>query len=322
MKAELHDQTIPWKNLMISGWCLAADKTKMSKSKGNVVTPVNLILEKGADVVRYWASTSRLGADTAYSEDVFKIGKKLITKLWNAAKFASIHLQKLNTAPVSAKQLIQEEKIFCAIDLWIISKLKITIEKATNEFQKFEYCNARVAIEEFFWKDFCDNYLEIIKVRAYNESGHDSNGALSAAYSIYHCLEVILKLFAPFIPHITEELNTLIFGASTSIHTKNTWPSSVNYSESNQAKQAGDLCVEILEVIRKVKAEKNISLKADINKLYIYTVNRDFEAELTSIMADLKNVSNAKEIIIEDTLSNDKQYITTENQLLKIAMDI
>ncbi|HLD77311.1 MAG TPA: valine--tRNA ligase, partial [Rickettsiales bacterium] len=91
VKAHLHENKIPWKNLMISGWCLAADKSKMSKSKGNVVTPTALIEEKGSDVVRYWASTSHLGADTAYSDDVFKIGQKLLTKLYNAAKFASMN---------------------------------------------------------------------------------------------------------------------------------------------------------------------------------------------------------------------------------------
>ena len=95
VKAALHEDTIPWKNLMISGWCLASDKTKMSKSKGNVVTPVALIEEKGTDAVRYWASTSRLGQDTAFSEDLLKIGRKLVNKLWNAAKFASIHLNKI-----------------------------------------------------------------------------------------------------------------------------------------------------------------------------------------------------------------------------------
>ncbi|MDE3038536.1 MAG: class I tRNA ligase family protein, partial [Pseudomonadota bacterium] len=96
VKAHLHANTIPWKNLMISGWCLAADKTKMSKSKGNVVTPVALIEEKGSDAVRYWASTSRLGADTAFSEDLLKIGRKLVTKLWNASNFAALNLNHIS----------------------------------------------------------------------------------------------------------------------------------------------------------------------------------------------------------------------------------
>src|SRR5690606_37404392 len=89
VKSHLHENTKPWNNVAISGWCLASDKTKMSKAKGNVVTPVALIEEKGTDAVRYWASSSRLGADTAFSEDLLKIGNKLVTKLWNASKFAA-----------------------------------------------------------------------------------------------------------------------------------------------------------------------------------------------------------------------------------------
>ncbi|MEI6730362.1 MAG: DUF559 domain-containing protein, partial [Pseudomonadota bacterium] len=162
------NNSIPWKNLMISGWCLAADKSKMSKSKGNVVTPVGLIEEKSSDVVRYWASTSRLGSDTAFSEDLLKIGRKLVNKLWNATGFASLHLEKIAEKPTTPANDIASGKISETLDKWILSRLYKTIEKATLEFERFEYCDARVAIEDFFWKDFCDNYLELVKSRAYN----------------------------------------------------------------------------------------------------------------------------------------------------------
>ncbi|MDA0844245.1 MAG: DUF559 domain-containing protein, partial [Bacteroidetes bacterium] len=203
VKAHLHEDTIPWKNLMISGWCLASDKTKMSKSKGNVVTPVDLIEEKGSDVVRFWASTSRLGADTAYSEDVLKIGKKLVTKLWNATKFAAIHLDKLTQKPSTAKADFEAGIINEPLDMWILTRLNKTIKKATQEFDKYEYCNARTAAEDFFWNDFCDNYLELVKTRVYGEAeGTSIEGRQSAVHTIYHCLDGILRLFAPIIPHI------------------------------------------------------------------------------------------------------------------------
>lgn len=208
VKAHLHEDSVPWHNLMISGWCLAADKSKMSKSKGNVVTPVDLILEKGADVVRYWASTSRLGADTAFSEDLLKIGKKLVTKLWNATSFVAIHLGKLTETPAIVAR--GNNRITEPLDKWILTRLNKTVAKATAEFKRFEYCDARVAVEDFFWKDFCDNYLELVKGRAYGEIG-DAEAQHSAHLTLYYCLNTILRLFAPFLPHITEELYSHLF---------------------------------------------------------------------------------------------------------------
>ena len=125
VKSYLHQQEIPWHNLMISGWCLAADKTKMSKSKGNIVTPVDLITEKSADVVRYWASNSKLGADIAYSEETFKIASKLINKIWNAAKFVELQLNKLTITPTKLKDHLNHHQIFKPIDLWLITKLQL-----------------------------------------------------------------------------------------------------------------------------------------------------------------------------------------------------
>jgi valyl-tRNA synthetase len=150
VKAHLHEHSIPWKNLMISGWCLASDKTKMSKSKGNVVTPVDLVQDKGADVVRYWASTSKLGTDTAFSEDVLKIGKKLVNKLWNATKFAAIHLEHLKTKPLKAVEEVKNGTITHVLDRWILTRLHHAIAKATKDFEKYEYSDARNAAEDFF----------------------------------------------------------------------------------------------------------------------------------------------------------------------------
>jgi valyl-tRNA synthetase len=147
-KSLLHADSVPWYNLMISGWCLASDKTKMSKSKGNVITPASLIASKGADAVRYWASASSLGADITYSEEVFKIGQKLITKLFNACKFAYSHfgvLKKFDNAYFV-------ENITHAADLYILQKLQNVLEIYQQEFQQFEYAKAREVVEEFFWK--------------------------------------------------------------------------------------------------------------------------------------------------------------------------
>ncbi len=317
VKAHLHENTVPWKNLMISGWCLAADKTKMSKSKGNVVTPVALLEEKGSDVVRYWASTSRLGSDTAYSEDVLKIGKKLTNKIWNASKFAALHLTKLQQKPGTAKQDVDSGVIFETLDLWILTRLQRTIAKATAEFEKFEYCNARTATEEFFWKDFCDNYLELIKVRAYNEDGSNPKGQQSAIHTVYHCLDALLRLFAPVVPHITEELFSYIFDEKGSVHARGTWPDAVDYPEDAQSERAGIACVSVLDGVRKLKATKNVSIKWPLDEIVLGkgSVDASTWADIEPLTDDLKNVTNASAIrwgndALEDVTPTDNGWFT------------
>lgn len=309
VKAYLHEEQIPWKNLMISGWCLAADKTKMSKSKGNVITPTSLIEEKGSDIVRYWASTSHLGADTAYSEDVFKIGQKLLTKLFNSAKFAAMNFGLLNEFPATSAQDIKSGKILCAADLWILSKLNSTIKKATNEFEKYEYAKAREAVEDFFWNDFCDNYLEIVKVRSYGINAEKlkdtvlndvqkeqiNKEQLSAIYTLYHCLENILKLFAPFIPHICDEIYSHIFAdnfaKNKSIHARNSWAKLEEQYFDEKFVELGNKALEVIFEVRKFKSDNNLSMKTTIEKIII---GDDFDYSL--ILEDLKNVCNAAEI--------------------------
>ncbi len=298
-KSLLHQNSIPWKNLMISGWCLAADKTKMSKSKGNVVTPTSLIEEKGSDIVRYWASTSHLGADTAYSEEVFKIGQKLITKLFNASKFVAMNFDVLN----------ERSSVTEASDLWILSKLHIVIKRATESFNQFEYARAREVIEEFFWKDFCDNYLEICKVRSYGLSAEKLVGIElsdtqkesinakqeSAILALRICLNTILKLFAPFIPHVCEEIYSTIFAEEftkiSSINSRGNWPKLDQKFFNQKFYDIGEAALAVIFEVRKFKSENNLSMKTTVKRIQI-----NCEKDLSEILEDLKNVCNAEEI--------------------------
>ena len=302
VKSVLHENSVPWKNLMISGWCLAADKTKMSKSKGNVVTPTALIEEKGSDIVRYWASTSHLGADTAYSEEVFKIGQKLITKLFNAAKFCSMNFGQL---AISNDQLAISE----AADLWVLSKLNQTVNRATKEFEKFEYARAREAIEEFFWKDFCDNYLEICKVRSYGLAAEKLAGVdlsdsqkkeieakqQSAILTLQICLNTILKLFAPFIPHICDEIYSTIFAEefskTGSINARGNWPKLEEKFSNQKFHDIGEAALGVIFEVRKFKSDNNLSMKTTVKKIMV-----NCEKDLGEISEDLLNVCNAEEI--------------------------
>ena len=295
VKSMLHEGKAPWKNLMISGWCLASDKTKMSKSKGNVITPTTLIEEKGSDIVRYWASTSHLGADTAYSEDVLKIGAKLVTKLFNASKFASMNFDVLqDSASVSE-----------ASDKWIISRLQQVIQDATAQFEKFEYAKAREKIEEFFWNDFCDNYLEICKVRTYGLNAQKLEGQVlsdaeketivqkqqSAIFTLKYCLNNLLKLFAPFIPHICDELYSSLFedefATLGSISARGNWPKYDAQLFDESIIQKGEEALKIIADVRKYKSDNNLSMKAEIDEISI-------SQHLEEFAEDLLNVCGAK----------------------------
>lgn len=315
VKAHIHENTIPWKNLMISGWCLAADKTKMSKSKGNVVTPVELIKDKGTDAVRYWASTSKLGTDTAFSEDLLKIGKKLVTKLWNAGKLSATLLEALEGTPTTAAQDAANGIITETLDKWLIARLHLTIGKATASFEAYEYADARMAIEDWFWNDFCDNYLELVKARAY---GNDTKATQqSALYTVHHCLNGVLKLFAPIVPHITEELFSGIFPAefakTGSLHARGMWPKTADYNVGSQDDvAAGADCVSLLNAIRKAKSERNVSIKYPLESVKVFFSHKYLHVNhYEGIYFDLKSASNCKTVIfyLKDQLEPCQNYV-------------
>lgn len=292
VKSFFHENSIPWKNIMISGWCLALDKSKMSKSKGNIVTPIKLIHDQGADVIRYWSSSSKLGMDIVYSDQIFKIGKKLITKLWNAGKFVNYHTNNLDRNINFLKEDINNGDIFCDLDIWIISNLYKVIENSTNSFKDYEYCDARVFIENFFWKDFCDNYLELVKTRVYDKENKYLKNKKSAALTLNYVFNTILKLFSPYIPHITEELNTILYKKNNEIINKiNMWPKLKNFYYSSESINIGIRVLNILELVRKYKSINELSLGAEIDKIH-------FSGEEIEPLAllDLKNACNCKEI--------------------------
>lgn len=303
VKSYLHTGNIPWKDLMISGWCLAEDKSKMSKSKGNVITPVDLIKERGTDAVRYWAATSRLGTDTAFSPDLLKIGKKLTGKLWNATIFAAIHLNKLDQPIATAAEDMDAGIITEALDRWILSRLGETVARATKAYDAYEYADALDATNQFFWADFCDNYLELVKRRAYNEDGSTSDAAQqSAVRTLYYCLETILKLYAPVVPHVTEELYTHIFAPNYtdefkhSIHSRYQWPRNQHYSIDEGAIATGRDAVEILEAIRKAKSDAKKSIKFPV-RLASIVAKRHYELSgptLDSLSRDLQGAGNVE----------------------------
>ncbi len=270
-KSVLHAGVAPWRDIALSGWCLAEDRSKMSKSKGNIIDPRDLLARHSADAVRYWTATSRLGLDTTVSEDVMKVGKRLMTKLWNAARFA--HLQ-LGGAVFTgtANEAVAQGTIKNTLDIWLLSRLHDTIRTTTELQERYDYADALKATEEFFWKDLCDNYLELVKARIYAD-GSDAVGRLSAQATLYFVLETVLRLFAPTLPHITEELYSTLypekFANTGSLHKRGGWPQAADFPHDAKALIEGQHTVSILAAGRKAKSLANVSLKTSATRLVV-----------------------------------------------------
>jgi valyl-tRNA synthetase len=266
VKAYLHEGEVPWHNIVLSGWILDPDRKKMSKSQGNVVTPEPLVEEHGADSVRYWAARARLGVDTAYDEQVFKVGRKLVNKIFNASKFAIGRFADIDPA------LLTPDKITEPVDQAVVAELRPLIERATKAFDQFDYAQAMSLTEDFFWRVFCDNYLELAKQRTYDEEL--TPGRLSACATLRLVHRTLLRLFAPFVPYIAEEVWSWIYsndeGMHASIH-RSPWPTldeaaAVGLPAHAQVYEAA---IAVVDEIRKAKAEGNISMAAPVERVVV-----------------------------------------------------
>jgi valyl-tRNA synthetase len=216
-KSWLHEQTIPWRHVAISGWVLDPDRKKMSKSKGNVVTPMHLLDQYGADAVRYWSLSARLGTDTAFDEKVLKVGRRLVTKVFNASKFV-------------LGQSAPDGPIVRALDLSFLSRLRQTVDEATSLLEALDYAGALDTAERFFWAGFTDTYVEMVKSRARSET--DLEGRTSAVAALQLGLKVLLRLLAPYLPYVTEEAWSWGFAEAEDAPTihRAPWPSSVDFA--------------------------------------------------------------------------------------------
>lgn len=298
VKSTLHDGSVPWHHIMISGWALDPHGKKMSKSKGNVVAPQDMIRKYSADALRFWAAGSSLGDDMPFQEKDLVTGQKFITKLWNAAKFAHIHLAGYSPKKPKKMELI---------DKWILSKLTAIINESTKTFEQYEYAKTKLEVEKFFWHTLCDNYLEIIKDRLYNSDKRGKEAGESAQYALYVSLLTILKMFAPIMPYITEELYQLYFrkhGKAKSIHLSG-WPALD--MKDDAAEKAGDFFVGVLDEVRRGKSEKQVSLKTPLALLSV-KVNMA-KTSSDGLKEDLAAATGAKEVVFEACTDDKEQSI-------------
>ncbi len=289
VKAYLHEKEVPWHNVVLSGWILDPDRKKMSKSQGNVVTPEPLIDQFGADAVRYWAARARLGVDTSFDEKVFKVGKKLVTKLFNASKFAIGRFED-----VPADQLTPD-KICTELDRAVIAQLRPVIEKATAAFKEFDYAQALSLAEGYFWSVYCDNYLEMAKQRTYDEALTAERLSACATLRLVH--RALVRMMAPFIPYITEEVWGWTYSndsdMATSIH-KSPWPTLDEFAAvpAPAHSTSYDAAVAVVELIRKAKADAAVSMAAPVESATITVA----EANVAAVEATLDDIQRMLKI--------------------------
>ncbi|MCB0959718.1 MAG: valine--tRNA ligase [Acidimicrobiales bacterium] len=246
--------TVPWSNAALSGWILDPDRKKMSKSKGNVVVPSDLLEQHGSDAVRYWAANGRPGTDTAFDAGQMKIGRRLAIKVLNASKFA------LGLGEPTAGARPTE-----AIDIAMLGELAGLVDEATRAFDGFDYARALQRSEEFFWR-FCDDYLELVKGRAYA----DGPGADSARAALRAALSTLLRLFAPFLPYVTEEVWS--WHEEGSVHLA-PWPTSTELRAlAGEDVTAGGapsplvVAADAIREVRKAKSDAKVSQRAAVER--------------------------------------------------------
>ena len=291
VKSLYHTGQIPWKDIMISGFVLAKPGEKISKSKNNASSsPMALAERHSADAIRYWAANTKLGTDTFFSEDELKISKRFINKLYNAAKFAVMQLDDFK------KPEACEESKLLPVDRWILQRVNETTIRATKLLNDYEIGQARHEIDDLFWKDFCDYYIEIAKERLYQPEKHGEAQRISGQIAVYYSLLGILKLYAIYTPYVTEYIYQDFYRKyekEISLH-QTIWeikPEERIYIEF------GEHLKEVIARVRKEKTEKQMSMKDSIPELII-TCPKKFRDFYKKSEKDIKACTGAQNIII------------------------
>lgn len=318
-------QDIPWHELMISGHILLQKGEKISKKTGGgKLKPEDLIQTHSADAVRYAMYGASLGQDGFFDEQEVKKGKKLIIKIYNAGKLIISNLQGFET------DSIKDEAKLETIDRWIIARSRATAKEMARQFDQYEYSRARQIFEDFFWRDFCDNYLEIVKGRLRSKEDSSNEKRVSAQYALYHTYLNILKTISPLIPHITEEMyhteslpdGTFISKMDSGFFAKKegqksvhltSWPSSDGQDLLTEDEVKGlEVMLSAITEVRKYKTSQHLTLGTPLPEI-VLKGNAKQKALLKPFWDDLTFITRAEKISFQDENSNiatDKPVIT------------
>ena len=281
LKSHLLFNRIPWKDVMIGTYVLDSKGKGMHKSKGNAVWADELIEKYSVDAFRYWVGSASAGADLFFKEQELVAGQRFLTKLWNASNFVFMNLKDF-----SGKKPVKLEEI----DFWMLQKLEDSLKMIKEQYENYNIAGAKRIAEEFFWRDFCDNYLEIVKSRIYNSKGREKE---SAQYVLYQSLLAILKMWAPLCCFMTEELYHTYFSfreKDKSIHLSS-WPE-LKIKKEKKNKEAGEIFIETLGKVRQEKTKAQKSMKSEI----VLSLEKEKLKKLEGMLDDLKAVTGAREI--------------------------
>ena len=310
VRSHLEHGELPWKHAAISGWILDPDRKKMSKSKGNVVTPMGLLETHGSDAVRYWAASARLGTDAAFDEGQMKVGRRLAMKLLNASKFVLGATGVSTGASASledgllAADAVRRCEITEPLDKAMVGALDSVVAAATAALEAYDHTRALEVTESLFWT-FCDDYLELVKERAYDGAlpgeaidphGEFSDGAASARATLLYALDTFLHLFAPVLPFATEEVWS--WYREGSVH-RAKWPTGIPAEGAATLAAAG----AALGALRKVKSEAKVSQRTVITSVTLAVP----EASLSLVASARGDLMSAGRVASLDLVGADAQ---------------
>ena len=289
VKSLYHTGQVPWKDLMISGFVLAKNGEKISKSKNNAkMSPNDLLDTYGADMIRYWTASNKLGTDTWFDTKDIESSKRFMNKLWNSAKFVDMHIKDAD---------LSEEAELQSIDKWLISRCHETFEKYQQQMENYEMGLARQEIDKFFWNDLCDNYLEMAKERLYNPDNKYGDSQKAAQQTLATVFLEALKMYSPFVPHITEYIYQELYKSKL----KDELLSTSKFTELPYDKkyiEFGDAMKKVVGDVRKYKTERNLSMKEPIEELKISTSLDNIRCLRDSIL-DIQSCTRAEHIDVE-----------------------
>ncbi|MDX1746338.1 MAG: class I tRNA ligase family protein, partial [Halobacteriales archaeon] len=267
VKCYEHTGEVPFDSVMINGMVLDENREKMSKSKGNIVAPDEVVEKFPVDAARYWAAGSAVGDDLPYKEKGLRAGEKLLRKLWNASKLVD---SLTPDEPVDVDHEELEE-----LDRWLLASLDEEIEYITAKLDSYEFSKARDRLRSFFWHTFCDDYLEIAKQRL--REGEDD----SAAYTLQVAHRRFLKLFAPYLAHITEELWRDMYGSETESVHRAAWPEPLGLDADIDA---GETALSVVSALRRYKSDNQLSMNAELDSVIVYGDVAGFEDDIQRVM--------------------------------------
>ena len=311
-KSQHHFGALPWKEVAISGWGLAPEGTgKISKSRGGgPITPMAMIERYSADAVRYWAASTSFGKDSVISEDKVQAGAKLVTKLWNVAQFSQRFLEGYH--PTHRDASATERPTLSLADRWILSRTQRLVRRVTDLFRDYEYATAKSETEAFFWKDLADNYLEMAKLRLYEGAPEEADGA---RWTLHHVFLTVLKLFAPILPYVTEEIYRHLFAAeSASVHTSR-WPAPDESLEDDWSESVGERLIEIATTVRRFKTEHGLALSAKIERLQVTAQDAALAQALRASVSDIMSITRADKVEISEQAGTSSLVIQIEGAI-------